>query len=147
MTVAAAGHRTFLSVQEEPMHRWLQNLALVPKICLGTHRRSQTGVWERGLGWIVAAMLGLAGSAARAEPPGGTAPALYPNCPPAPCYTLPPPCEGVVPPGQPLPPGQPGHPETAAAPTDVAALPSRGGGAGIGSSAELDPGYIDPAAA
>jgi hypothetical protein len=41
----------------------------------------------------------------------------------------------------------PGQPDMGAPTTDTAALPSRGGGAGIGSSAELDPGYIDPAAA
>src|SRR5712692_1262429 len=111
MTVAAVGCRTSLSVQEEPMRPWLQKMALAKVV-------------------LVAA--GLAGSAARAEPPSGTVPALYPNCPPAPCYQLPPPCEGMGQPGQPVTPGQS---DMGAPSTDVASLPSRGGGAGIGSSA------------
>jgi hypothetical protein len=95
------------------------------------HRWSKK--WALGQAVLVAA-LGLVASAARAEPPCLPPPPPLPNCP-APSV---PGGEGTGQPAQ-----QPGQqPAT----TDTAALPERGGGAGIGSTAELDPGYIDPAA-
>jgi hypothetical protein len=90
---------------------------------------------------VLVAALTLAGAAAHAQQPCSPPP-TYQNCPPVPCSPLPPGPPGVGQPGQP---GLPGQPDMGAGTTGMAALPERGGGAGIGSSAELDPGYIDSA--
>ncbi len=112
------------------MRRWLKRVALCKAILVAT--------------------LSLSGSAARAQAPCLTPP---PCCTPAtpntncptipPINQFPPSAEGIGQPGQTT---QPGFANQGAPTGDLASLPPLTGGAGIGSSAELDPGYIDLAA-
>ncbi len=97
---------------------------------------------------VLVAALGLAGSTAFAQAPAMLPPSS-PNCAPPPVCPFP-----VSPPGvtQGQQPGQMNPIDTGAnaganagANTDMASLPERGGGGGIGSSAEFNGGYIDPA--
>jgi hypothetical protein len=98
---------------------------------------------------ILVATLGLSGSAARAQapcltpPPCCTPPKANTDCPTAPIYQFPPMAEGIGQPGQVAPPGSM---DQGTGTGELASLPPLTGGAGIGSSAELDPGYIDLAA-